>query len=390
MEVKQIYPLVNDALAETLGSSVLLQEDLSNLVDVGNAIFDNNSFDKFTGKLIDKIGKVIFVIRKYNGVLGDLLRRDGWEYGAVLQKISGHIPAAVKNESFDLQDGASYDPFVFRRPDVEVKFYNKYVTFEVDLSITEKQLRSAFAGPAELNAFVTMLYNEIDKAMTIANEDLARRTINNMIAETLYDEYNSGTVFNGASHNRAVNLLYLYNNVGPNAGGTAITAAEAMCDPEFIRYASLIIGLYSDRLAEISTLFNGNAQERFTPKDKQTIVMLSEFRRAADAYLQSTTYHDEFTRLPDAKTVSFWQGSGTGYAFSDTAKVYCDTTGGHSVTATGILCIMFDYDAAGINSMERWTRTAPNPKADFTNVFTKEKVQYYNDFSENFVVFFVA
>lgn len=389
MEVNQLYTLVNSALTETMGESALLQSDLSNLVDVGNAVFDNNSFDKFCGKLVDKVGKVVFVVRKYSGVLGDVLRRDGWVYGAVLQKTSGHIPAAVKNESYDLQDGASYDPNVFHKPDVEVKFYNKYVTFEIDSSITERQLRSAFTGPAELNAFVSMLFNEIDKALTVATEDLARRTINNAIAETMYTEYNSGTTFTGASHNRAVNLLYLYNS-GPNAGGTALTAAAAIYDPEFIRFAAYIIGLYSDRLAEISTLFNGGAQERFTPKDKQTVIMLSEFKRAADAYLQAGTFHDEFTRLPDAKTVAFWQGSGTGYAFSDTAKVYCTTTGSHAVTATGVLAVIFDYDAAGINSMEKWVRTAPNPKADFTNYFYKEKVQYYNDFNENFVVFFVA
>ena len=389
MEIKQIYSLVNDALSETLGASALIKEDLSNLVDAGNAIFDNNSFDKFCGKLVDKVGKVVFVARKYSGVLGDVLRRDGWEYGAVLQKISSKIPVAVKNESFDLQDGASYDPNVFYKPDITVKFYNKYVTFEIDRSITEKQLRSAFTGPAELNAFVSMLFNEIDKALTVATEDLARRTINNAIAETMYTEYNSGSTFTGASHNRAVNLLYLYNS-GPNAGGTALTAADALYDPEFIRFASYIIGLYSDRLSEISTLFNGGAQERFTPKDKQVVIMLSEFRRAADSYLQSGTFHDQFTKLPDAKTVSFWQGSGTSYALTDTGKVYCTTTGSHDVTATGILCVMFDYDACGINSMEKWVRTNPNPKADFTNYFYKEKVQYYNDFNENFVVFFIA
>lgn len=389
MEVNQIYSLVNDAVTETLGESALLQSDLSNLVDVGAAIFNASSFDKFTGKLVDKVGKVVFVARKYSGVLGDVLRRDGWEYGAVLQKISSAMPSAVANESYALVDGASYDPNVFHQPDVTVKFYNKYVTFEIDRSITERQIKSAFSGPAEMNAFLSMLFNEIDKALTIATEDLARRTINNMIAETMYDEYNSGTVFTGASHNRAVNLLYLYN-AGPNAGGTPITAADALTDPEFIRYASYIIALYSDRIAEISTLFNGGAQERFTPKEKQTVLMLSEFKRAADSYLQSGTFHNEFTKLPEGKAVSFWQGSGTTYAFTDTSKVYCTTTDSHAVTATGILAVMFDYDAAGINCMDKWVRTNPNPKADFTNYFYKEKVQYYNDFNENFVVFFVA
>lgn len=389
MEVTQIYQLVNTALTETLGEAAVLQEDLSNLVDVGNAVFDNNSFDKFSGKLVDKVGKVVFVNRKYSGPLGDVLMKDGWEYGSVLQKISGKLPAAVQNESYELQDGASYDPNIFHKPDIDVKFYNKYVTFEIENSITERQLRSAFSGAAEMNAFVSMLFNEIDKALTIATEDLARRTINNMIAETLYDEYNSGSSFSGASHMRAVNLLYEYNN-GPNAGGTTLTAALALSDLAFLKFAAMRIGLASDRLQEISTLFNGGGKERFTPADSQRMIMLSEFKRAADSYLQSDTFHNEFTALPAAKTVSFWQGSGTDYAFSSTGKIYCTTTGNNSVTATGVLAVLFDRDALGINNMERWVRTQMNAKADFTNYFYKQKTQYYNDFDENFIVFFIA
>lgn len=389
MEVTQVYNLVNDALKESVGDSALIQSDYGNIIDSGNAIFDNNSFDKFTGRLIDKVGKVVYVDRAYSGTLGNILRRDGWVYGAVLQKISSKIPEAVANESYDLQDGASYDPNVFHKPDVTVKFYNKYITFEIERSISEKQVKSAFQGAAELNAFVSMLFNEIDKALTVAIENLSRRVIGNAIAETMYTEYNSGTVFTGASHNRAVNLLYLYNS-GPNAGGTPITASDALTDPEFIRYASMVIGLYSDRLTEISTLFNGGAQERFTPRDKQSIVMLSEFKRAADSYLQSNTFHDEFTRLPEAHAISYWQGSGTTYAFTDTAKVYCTTSENHAVTATGVLAVMFDVDACGINCYEKWVRTNLNPKADFVNYFYKEKAQFYNDFNENFVVFFIA
>ena len=389
MEINQAFTLVNQALAESVGESALISSDYSNIVDSGNAIFDNNSFDKFTGKLVDKVGRVVFVDRKYTGVLGDILRRDGWEYGAVLQKVSSKMPAATANESYELTDGASYDPNIFYKPDITVKFFNKYITFEIDRSITERQVKSAFTGPAELNAFVSMLFNEIDKSLTVAIENLSRRTLGNAVAETLYTEYNSGTTFTGASHNRAVNLLYLYNQ-GPNAGNTPITVAAAMTDPEFIRFASYIIGLYSDRLTEISTLFNGGAQERFTPHDRQTIILLSEFKRAADAFLQSGVYHDEYTKLPESRSVAYWQGSGLNYAFADTSKIICKTSEGNDVTATGIIGLMFDRDAAGINSMEKWVRTNINPKADFVNYFYKEKMQFYNDFNENFVVFFVA
>ena len=377
MEVKQIYTLVNTALTESTGTAAVLNEDLSNLVDAGNAVFDNGSFDAFSGKLVDHVGRMVFVDRKYSG-FGYSLVMDGWEYGAVLQKVSSEIPKATQNESFQLVNGATYDPHEFYGSPVEVKFYNKYVTFEIDKSITERQLKSAFSGPSEMNGFLTMLYNEIDKGFTVALVNLARRTVNNMIGEVINA--------NGAN---AINLLTEYNS-GPNVGGTALTAALALSNVDFLKFAAMRIAQTSDRLTEISTLFNVGGKERFTPKDAQKIIMLSDFSRAADTYLQSSTFHNEFVRLPEGEITSYWQGSGTGYTFADTALIDVVTTGGNTVKQSGILAVIFDRDAAGINCMERWVRTQPNAKADFVNYFYKMKAQYFNDLNENCVVFYMA
>lgn len=377
MEVKQIYTIVNTALAEATGTSALLTEDLSNVVDAGNAIFDNGSFDAFSGKLVDHIGRMVFVDRKYSG-FGYSLLRDSWEYGAVLQKVSSEIPRATQNESYQLVNGATYDPHEFYGTPVDVKFYNKYVTFEIDKSITERQLKSAFSSANELNAFVSMIYNEIDKGFTVALVNLARRTVNNMMGE----------VINGGGVN-AINLLSEYN-AGPNNGGTPLTVALALTDLEFLKFAAYRIGQTSDRLTEISTLFNVGGKERFTPKDMQKIILLSDFRRAADAYLQSVTFHNEFVTLPEGETTAYWQGSGTSYALADVSAIDVTTTGGNSVNQTYILGCIFDRDAIGINCMDRWVRTQPNAKADFTNYFYKMKAQYFNDLNENAVVFYMG
>lgn len=377
MEIKQVYTLVNDALSESVGASALITEDLSNLVDAGNAIFDNNSFDAFSRSLVDHVGRMVFVDRKYRG-FGYSLMMDGWEYGAVMQKVSSEIPHATENESFNLVNGATYDPHEFYGTNLTVKFFNKYVTFEIDKSFTERQLRSAFNSASELNGFVSMLYNEIDKGFTVALVNLARRNVNNMIGE----------VINAAGTN-AINLLSEYN-LGPNAGGTPLTAAGALYDVEFLKFASKRILETSDRLTELSVLFNNGGAERFTPKDMQKVILLSEFQRSADTYLQSGTYHNEFTRLPDAEITNYWQGSGTGYALADTSAIDITTSEGNAVSATYILGVIFDRDAVGINCMERWVRTQPNAKADFVNYFYKMKAQYFNDFNENFVVFYLA
>lgn len=385
MQVSQIFKIVNDALKQTDGKLPLLQEDLSNIIDVGNSIFNANSFDNYVKKLVDRIGKVVFVIRPYSG-LAPSIYMDSAIWGSVTQKISSAVPEAVENESYELVNGASYDPNQVNLPDVYVKFFSKYVTFEVDRTITEKQLRSAFTGVAELDGFISMIFNEISKAFTIAIDNLIMRTINSAIADTLYKDYNSDTVFTGASHTRAVNLLYLYNQ----RYSTTLTAAQAVTTPEFVRFASYYMALYSDRLSRVSTLFNVGETQKFTPKEEQRFILLSEFARSADVFLQSDVYHNELTAITKYEVVPYWQGSGVDYAFDSTSAINVTSGSGNTVTASGILGVMFDRYALGVTNIEQWVNTQYNAKADFVNYFYKYKAGYFNDLNENFVVFFVA
>lgn len=385
MQVSQIFEIVNDALKQTDGNLPLLQEDLSNIIDVGNSIFNANSFDNYVKKLVDRIGKVVFVIRPYSG-LAPSIYMDSVIWGSVTQKISSAVPEAVENESYELVNGATYDPNQVNLPDVYVKFFSKYVTFEVDRTITEKQLRSAFTGVAELDGFISMIFNEISKAFTIAIDNLIMRTINSAIADTLYKDYNSGTEFTGASHTRAVNLLYLYNQ----RYSTTLTAAQAVTTPEFVRFASYYMALYSDRLSRVSTLFNVGETQKFTPKEEQHFILLSEFARSADVFLQSDVYHNELTAITKYEVVPYWQGSGVDYAFGSTSAINVISGSGNTVTASGILGVMFDRYALGVTNIEQWVNTQYNAKADFVNYFYKYKAGYFNDLNENFIVFFVA
>ena len=384
MEVKQVYQFVNDATSEALGSEGLLTEDLSNAVDVGTAIFNAGAFDRYVKSLVNHIGKVLFVNRAYRGSAPSVLR-DAWEYGSVVEKISSELPEAVENESWDLTDGASYDPNVFHQPKVEAKFFNKMTTFEIERSVTERQVKQSFSNSTQLNAFVSMLFNEVEKSMTIKVDQLVMRTINNMIAETVYDQFTGGAI-TGAGGPRAINLLSRFNT----QYGKSLTAAAAILDPDFIRYAAYVMALHVDRLTRMTTLFNVGGKQRFTPKDLQHIVMLSEFRAAADVFLQSSTFHDEYTKLVNAETVPFWQGSGTDYTFTNTGKIQAVTAAGHSQTVTGVLGCIWDRDALGVMSENSRVSTNYNPKAEFTNYFYKRDARYFNDFNENFIVFFVA
>ena len=384
MKVSQIYELMNSVTKEVLGEEAVVNEDLSNVVDIGTALFNASAIDAYVKSLVNHIGKVIFVNRPYSGSVPSVLM-DGWEFGSVLEKISADIPEATENESWELENGTSYDPNIFYKPSVTAKFFNSKVTFEVPMSFTEKQVKQSFSSAEQLNGFLSMLYNAVDKSMTIKIDSLVMRTINNMIAETIYADY-QGASTSTKSGVRAVNLLKLYND----KFSTSLTAEAAITDPAFVRFASYTLGLYSDRLSKISTLFNVEGKERFTSADYLHVVLLSDFAKAADAYLQSDTYHNELTKLPNAETVPYWQASGTDYGFESVSKIDVKTSSNKTVSQTGILGVMFDRDALGVTNLDRRVTTNYNPKAEFYSNWYKFDAGYFNDLSENFVVFFVA
>lgn len=380
MEMKQIYELVNGITGEITGKTDLIKEDLSNIADVGVSIFDSTSVDNYVKSLVDHIGKVVFVNRSYKGNAPSVLM-DGWEFGSVLEKISTDLPKATENETWNLTDGASYDVNVFYKPKAETKFFNKRVTFEIPMSFTEKQVKSSFSSAEQMNGFISMIQTSIEKSITVKIDSLVMRTINNMSAQTIHNA-------NGV---RAVKLLTEFNT----KFGTELTAEKAITDPTFIRYASYVMGLYVDRLSKMSTLFNIGGKERFTAREDLHVILLSDFKQSASAYLESDTFHNELVKLPNAEVVPYWQGSGTSYAFTDTSKINVSTQnstadGTVDVVQGGIIGVMFDRDALGVANLDRRVTTNYNAKAEFYNNYYKFDCGYFNDTNENFVVFMIA
>lgn len=387
MKVEQIYNLINTITEENLGDSIVVAEDLSNIVDIGEQIENVMGFDNYVRSLIDHVGRMIFVDRVYGGRAPSVLV-DGWEYGSILEKISVSLPEAQENEVWELQDGQSYDPNVFKNPNVTAKFFNDRITFDIQLSITTKQVKSSFDNVTQLNAFVSMLYTSVNNSATVKTDALIMRAINNMIGETLYSEFPSGT-YTGVSGVKAVNLLKLYNDTLPS-GETPLTKDDFMHSPDAIRHSIYVFKNYIDRIKVMSTLFNMGGMERFTPDDRLHVVMLSEFANSADVFLQSDTFNEQYTALPRAERTVYWQGSGIDYDFDSTSAIKIQTSGGHTIDASGIIAVMFDRDALGVANIDRYVTSQYNAKGDFTNNFYHYTQGMWNDGNENFVVFYVA
>lgn len=407
MEVKHIYTLINSVSKEVLGKTDIVQEDLTGIVDLGKEVFNQSAVDNYVKSLVNHIGKVIFVNRPYAGKVPSVLM-DAWEFGSVLEKISADVPEAEENDTWNLQDGHTYDQDVFHKPTVTAKFFNSKVTFEVPVSITERQVKESFSNAAQLNGFISMIYAAVEKSMTIKADALIMRTINNMIAETVLADAEAfgatavgamaGADLSSASTARCVNLLKLYNDKyfpatpgtpDPTPNPDALTAEKAITDPDFIRFASYVMGTYADRLQSISTVFNVGGKERFTPKDMLHVVLLSDFAKAAQTYLYSDTFNRGDVLLPQAETVPFWQGSGKNYDFASTGHIKVKESGGEDVEITGVLGVMFDRDALGVCNLDRRVTTNYNAKAEFFNNYYKFDAGYFNDTNENFVVFFI-
>lgn len=398
MNVKQIYTIINNVSSEVLGKTDIVKDDLTGIVDLGTEVFNHNAIDNYVKSLVNHIGKVIFVNRPYAGKVPSVLM-DAWEFGSVLEKISADVPEAEENDTWNLEDNKSYDQDVFHKPTVTAKFFNSKVTFEVPVSITERQVKESFSNAAQLNGFISMIYAAVEKSMTIKADALIMRTINNMIAETVLADAvafggTAGNLTNAdlssASTARCVNLLKLYNDkYFPTPNPNALTAAKAITDPDFIRFASYVMGTYADRLQSISTVFNVGGKERFTPKDMLHVVLLSDFAKAAQTYLYSDTFNRGDVLLPQAETVPFWQGSGKNYEFASTGNINIKESGGKAVEITGVLGVMFDRDALGVCNLDRRVTTNYNAKAEFFNNYYKFDAGYFNDTNENFVVFFI-
>ena len=387
MKVTQVYEILNTITEELLGESVIVNEDLSNVVDIGKA-FENleNGYDNYVRRLHDHIGKMVFVDRVYSGRAPSVIM-DAWEFGSILEKVRANLPEAQENESWELEDGTSYDPNIFYKPSVSAKFFNSKVTFEIPISITEKQVKSSFSNATQLNAFYSMIQTAITNSMTVKLDGLVMRTINSGIAETIHNEFSGGT-YTGASGVRAVNLLYLYNQ---RTGGQ-LTAQQAVTDSGFIRFASYTMKNYIGYMHDMSTLFNIGGTEKFTPDDRMKIVMLNQFKNAAEVYLYDglNQFNTDGIKFPQVDGVSYWQGSGTDLGFTSTTAINVKTPSGDTVSITGVLACIFDRDALGVANVDRRVTTNYNAKAEFWNEWHKYDAGYFLDLDENFVVFFVA
>lgn len=385
MKVSQIYTILNDVFSEVTGKLVIpedseplpiVEEDLKNIVDIGKTISDYNLYDNYVKSMINRIGRDVFVDRTYEGYAPNVLR-DSWEYGSIMSKTRCKVFDAKANPAWALSAGTTVNQFEFNPPEVTQKFYNSAVAWQIDCSFTDYQIRESFTSPEQMNRFMSMIENRINVSMTIYRDSLVMRTINNFIGEKLY------------ASNGVVDLLAGYNATI----ASPITAAAALYDKDFLRYAALQIKLWVDRFRAPSVNFNTEEDNvSFTPKEFAHLVLHSDLAAGMEVYLQSDTYHDDLVKIGDYETVPFWQSQGDEYQLAMTSRIEIEL--GSSTTASKkainrnyVVGVLFDRDALGVLCEHSRVTTAYNSNGEYWNNFYKQDTRYFNDLAENGIVF---
>ena len=374
--VAQVYGLINNVAKQAFGENAIAVSDTSGLVALGDFVLSSDSStDLFTHSLVDRIGKTIFSVSRYGGKKDGMVR-EPFEYGCIVQKIYVDLPEAKENNAWKIGDDSYKPDFApVIKPTVRQKLFNKMSTWEIDVTIPDFMLRTAFTNATSMGVFVDAIFTAMENMMVVALENNANLTRASFIARKLSANKKCG----------AINLLAEYNKI-TSAG---LTVEAALRNSEFLKWSAMQINLWVSRLPKMSTLFNDEGYRRHTPKENIVLDVLQDYASATSTFLESDTYHNNLVSLPRYESVPYWQGSGTDFAFASTSAINIKLDESTTVSKSGIIAVAYDYNAMGVTLTERRSASQRNDKDEYTDYFNKATFGYFNDMSENGIVFYI-
>lgn len=403
MNVEQIATALNSQiLPNLLGEGVVVEEDLSNIVEIGIKIGDANAYDKYVGKVYNVIGFVKVVDRIIKGSAPNI-SKESWLYGSIMELLSFKLPTAIDNDAYKLVNGNTYNQDEFYAPDLSANFYNDKVSWTYPQSYlangsSDDRIAQSFSSAKQCVEFWNGIELAITNAITIDTDALIMRTINYYIAKLMYEDIirnlGIGETYGDKTTVRCINLLKLYNA----EFAQTLKSSECLTNKDFLKYASYKMALTMDRMTHASVLFNMDGDVRQTPKESLHFVTLSDFERASEMYLESDTFHKDLIALPKHVNIPAFQGQGTDFEFDSISniKVKIKSVDGNgdpitpSVDVSGIIGCMFDDYACSVTNYSQNATSHYNAKGDFINTFYSVTAGYNNMYNQNFVVFFVA
>lgn len=376
-DVKQIYSILNDVAKQSLGTEAIAVVDTQSFISLGDKVLKSDTdTENFLSKLTDRIAKTVYSVRNYTGINKNLMR-EPFDYGVIVQKIHVEMPEAKENNAWKIGEQGytpTYAPVI--KPTVSQKLFNKLTTWEIDVTIPDFMLKTAFLNESSMATFIDAIFTAMNNAMVMCADNNANLIRANFI----------GNKIHSAKPTQAINLLKEYNTL-TNAG---LTVASCLRDVDFLKWATMQISLWAKRMRVMSKLFNEDSNSKFTSGEYLVLDVLQDFASSTATFLQSDTYHKELVSLPMYNEVPYWQGSGTSFAFVDTSKISVKIDETNEVTQGGIIAVAYDYNAIGTTINEPRSTTERNNKDEYTNYYNKATIGCFNDLGENGIVFYIA
>lgn len=372
--IDHIYNIVNKCFKEMTGISDLTATDTSSLVSMGATLEQLQKTDLFFGTLARRIGYTIFGYRAYENPLRDF-ERTNIEWGAIVQKLKTEMPEAVKDDAPEVGqlDGQTLDQYIINVPKVHQLFFEKESPYALFITMQYLYIKEAFTNAETMEGFIQSIWGMIKNKIEFTNEELARLAMVNFMV-SMPDV-------------QVINLVSMYNAA---QSGTAITAKEALMNDDFLRYASGIMDNYSSKMTNMSSLFNAEKYPRFTPRKQQRFYVLSDYLTQVSTRVLYSAFNEQYVTVREGRPVPYWQGvkeSGKILDFSTVSKV-TTVINGTPKTINNVIGFLFDRDAMGTFRKQEIVATTPlNARGLYFNTFWHERQLWFNDLSENAILF---
>lgn len=372
MDTNQIYEIVNAVCEETMGESALVATDTASLVAMGNAVLSSSTnTEAFIDTLVQRIGRTMISYRPYKSKLG-LMAVSDMTMGAIMQKIKVQMPTAVEDVTTQLIDGQSIDQYIISKPKATQKLFVKRTPYTFYVTIQKKWLREAFTSESAMGSFIAAIYGEVENKLELSQENLARLCMANFMATISTDT------------NRVVNLVSDYNTA---TGESVPTGADAMLDEAFLRYSLGRMNNIAKKMETMSVLYNDGTETRHTPAADQRFVSLVDFQTALETQVQWAAFNERYVQKQNGIEVPYWQAAKSPFDI-DLIIEGDDAEQEESTTLENIVAFIHDRDALGTYRKEVEVATTPlNARGLYTNQFWHMNDLYFNDISENGIIF---
>lgn len=388
----QMSTVLNAIMTQATGIAPLAVTDTSSFVTAGQEAL-KAGYDTLSTAISQVLSKTIFSIRPYTGKFKGM-EMTVQQYGNITRKLSPVDKGFVNDPSIDptvIVDGGTVDPYLISKPMVQQLNFFGMEVYKKPLTIYDWQLDQAFSGPDQFASFISMMMQDTSDMLEQARETTKRMTLVNLI----------GAIIGNYSTNQQIKLVTEYNAyIGTPT--PALTWADICADPDhyqrFMRFAyariASVASMLTERSAKYHVSLTGKTIMRHSPYADQRLYMLAQEKFSMEAQVLADAFHDNYLRYADVETVNFWQSIDTPDEINVTPS-YLETTGanagtiqkGAAVNQAGLFAVLTDREACGIVQMNERVRTAYNARGEYTNYFFSVCERYFNDFSENAVVF---